>query len=47
MKPESLIVQRCIKDFMLANNYSTHTVSITKKKLWTTLNHQANVTKLI
>ena len=33
MKPESLIVQRCIKDFMLANNYSTHTVSITKKKV--------------
>ena len=31
MKPESLIAQRCIKDFMLANNYSAHTVLITKK----------------
>ena len=30
MKPESLIAQRCIKDFMLANNYSAHTVPITK-----------------
>ena len=31
MKPESLIAQRCIKDFMLANNYSAHTVPLTKK----------------
>ena len=31
MKPESLIAQRCIKDFMLANNYSAHAVPITKK----------------
>ena len=31
MKPESLIAQRCIKDFMLANNYSAHTVPVTKK----------------
>ena len=46
MKPESLIAHCCIKDFMLANNYSAHTVPITKN-VWTTLNHQANVTKLI
>ena len=46
MKPESLIAQRCIKDFMLANNYSIHTVPVAKN-VWTTLNHQANVTKLI
>ena len=31
MKAECLIAQRCIKDFMLANNYSAHTVPITKK----------------
>ena len=33
MKRESLIAQRCIciKEFMLANNYSAHTVPITKK----------------
>ena len=31
MKPESLIAQRCIKDFMLANTYSAHTVPIAKK----------------
>ena len=31
MKPESLIAQLCIKDFMLANNYSAHTVPVTKK----------------
>ena len=32
MKRESLIAQRCIciKEFMLANNYSAHTVPITK-----------------
>ena len=46
MKPESLIAQRCIRDFMLANNYFVHTIPITKN-LWKTLNHQANVTKLI
>ena len=33
MKPESLIAQCCIKDFMLANNYSTHTVPNTKKHM--------------
>ena len=31
MKAECLIAQRCIKDFMLVNNYSAHTVPITKK----------------
>ena len=31
MKAESLIAQPCIKEFMLANNYSAHTVPITEK----------------
>ena len=31
MKSESLIAQRCVKDFMIANNYSSHNVPITKK----------------
>ena len=31
MKSESLIAQRCVKDFMIANNYSSHNVPIIKK----------------
>ena len=31
MKIESLIAQRCLKDFMIANNYSSHNVPIAKR----------------
>ena len=33
VKSESLITQRCVKDFMIANNYSSYNVPITKKRM--------------
>ena len=30
MKSENLIAQRCVKGFMIANNYSSHNVPVKK-----------------